>query len=94
MDIIIIRIDLAYWSQKTMTVQGSQLLNIAKNVLTQLGILGSFDVKITLAEQQLDEWLVNFSYKTASDWYDRHGCFKVKIESAEITGMWLDKTWQ
>ena len=77
-----------------MTVQGSELLGIARNVLSQMGISAPMDLKITLAEQKLDEWLVNLSYRTGVDWYGKHACFKVNIESGEITGMWLDRTWQ
>jgi len=77
-----------------MTVQGSELLGITGKVLAQMGVSEPFDVKLITAKQKADEWLVNFSYKTGFSWYDSYGCFKVNIESGEVTGMWLGKTWQ
>lgn len=77
-----------------MTIQASQLLDIAKNVLIRMGVHGFRDVELTLAKKERKEWLVNFSYKDQLAWYDKHACFAIDVESGEIRGMWLDRVWK
>ncbi len=77
-----------------MTIESSQLLDTAKNVLHQMGIYSYIDVKLTHVTKEVKEWKVGFSFRETSAWSDRVACFSVNFQSEEITGMWLDKVWK
>ena len=77
-----------------MKVESHDLINIAKNVLIQLGVTDSRDVKLTYAFKDGDIWKVNFSYYKQYDFFQSLSSFAVDAETGEILGIWVDRTWK
>lgn len=79
---------------KEMSVERSQLLEITKTVLTELGITNATNVELTYVEKMKDEWRVSFNYTPPTSWSKSVGCFSVNVESGEITFSALGKVWK
>lgn len=77
-----------------MTVEAIDLLNIATDVLTQMGIDKFSDVKLAYANKKGNEWLVSFSFSQEDSWFRKTASFAVKSETGEIRGWWLDRVWK
>lgn len=76
-----------------MKVESYQLLDIAKNVLIQLGVHDYENVKLTYVMKDGQSWRVNFSYNEKYSSFIKQGCFEVNAVSGEITGMWAYRVW-
>jgi len=77
-----------------MKVESYDLVNVAKNVLIQLGITDYRDVKLTYVLKEGNEWKVNFSYWKGIDFFQSVSSFAVNAQTGEITGMWVDRVWK
>ena len=77
-----------------MKVDSTNLLPVAKRVLTQMGITDYKGVQITYAAKVGKVWNVNFSYNVQADWFARESCFTVDALTGEILGMWKDRVWK
>ena len=77
-----------------MKVESQNLLDIAKNVLVQVGIHEYRDINLTYASKTSNEWRVNFSYFKGLDFFQKVSSFAVDAETGEIRGLWLDRTWK
>ena len=74
-------------------VESHDLMTVALNVLTSLGVHGYRDVEITSAFREGNTWKVNFSYTTESGWVRHQACFAVNSTTGEITSMWKNRAW-
>lgn len=78
--------------ERTMKVEAYQLLDVAKNILIQMGIHDCKDVKLTWILKVDNEWRVNFSYTTGI--YEKVGAFAVDAETGEIRHSALGRVWK
>ena len=77
-----------------MTVERSQLLDIARTVLNELGIRGYTDLHLTYAQKLGKEWRVNFTYTPSFSWGKSTGCFSIDEQTSEITFSAIDRVWK
>lgn len=76
-----------------MKVEFHQLLDVAKNVLIQMGVRDYKEVELTYVLKVGNEWRVNFSYFKGNSIYKTVSCFAVDAETGEIRGIWTTRAW-
>lgn len=77
-----------------MSIARSQLLDLTKTVLNELGIYNAGGIELTYVQKMKGEWRVSFNYTTTMSWSKSVGCFSVDAESGEITFSALDNVWK
>lgn len=77
-----------------MSVERSQLLDITRTVLQELGIHSATGVELTYVQKVKGEWRVSFNYSTPISWSKSMGCYAIDADSGEITFSVLDKVWK
>jgi hypothetical protein len=77
-----------------MSVQAGELKRIAEKVLDMLGVMDYSKLQLTYALKTEGKWKVSFVYEFYRSSIRKIGSFAVDVESGEIEGMWLDRTWK
>ena len=77
-----------------MSIQPTELREIARKVLNLMGVTRYSDLELTYVLKDEDKWNISFSYSPSMSFAKKVGSFKINAESGEIEGMWLDRTWK
>jgi len=77
-----------------MKVESSDLINVAGDVLGQMGIHDYRDVKLTYVLKAGNIWKVNFSYYKGLDFFQTISSLAVDAETGEFRGFWQDRVWK
>ena len=77
-----------------MKIEVKDLIKIAKNILTEMGIEDFSNVKLTYANKKGNDWLVSFSFREKGGWYDKPVSFAINATTGKTRGIWLDRTWK
>jgi len=79
-----------------MSVQAEDLIRIAQKVLDIVGVIDYSELQIIYALKTTGKWKVSFAYEysPSRSTIGKIGSFAVDMESGEIEGMWLDRSWK
>ena len=77
-----------------MSIEPYQLLDIAKNVLIQMGIHNYTDVQLTRVLKSGNEWRVTVSYTEKGNLFKTESSFAVDTESGKLIGFWRGLHWK
>ena len=80
--------------EQHMRLERKDLLRLAKQVLTELGISTAYGLEVTYMIKTQSEWRVNFSFKRSYGVFPERGCFSVDIDTGDITFAALRREWQ
>ncbi len=77
-----------------MSVQAEELRRIAEKVLDMLGVMDYSKLQLTYALKTEGKWKVSFMYEFYRSSIRKICSFVADMESGEIEGMWLDRSWK
>lgn len=77
-----------------MSVQAEELRRIAEKVLDMLGVIDYSKLQLTYALKTEGKWKVSFMYEFYRSSIRKICSFVADMESGEIEGMWLDRSWK
>jgi hypothetical protein len=76
-----------------MSLEGKDLLKIAKQVLGELGVATYQGLEITYRLKTKNQWQVNFQFKRIYGSSFERGCFAVDTDTGEITFAGLNRQY-
>jgi hypothetical protein len=77
-----------------MSIQAGDLKRIAERVLDMLGVTDYSKLQVIYALKTEGKWKVSFMYEFYRSSIRKICSFVTDVESGEIQGMWLDRSWK